>query len=86
MTLTVVTDKRGKIIATMQGSTRKPIARSGVFATLEPAPGQIFREIQVPDGYAKLAPQELHARVAEHMRSGSKPRASSRGKSKFKRN
>jgi hypothetical protein len=77
MTLTVVTDNRGKIIATMQGSASKAHARSGVVATLEPGPGQFFREIQVPDSYAKLTPQALHDRVAEQLRGGSKPRASS---------
>jgi hypothetical protein len=77
MTLTVVTNNHGSIIATMQGSTSKPASRSGVFATLEPAPGQIFREIDVPDAYMKLPPQELHDRVAEQLRAGSRSRSSS---------
>lgn len=37
-------------------------------AVLRPQPAQAFREIEVPDDYAKLTLGELHQRVIEHLK------------------
>ena len=65
--MTIVTNERGKVIATMRGHHKDHLARPGRHATLVPGPGQRFHEVNVPDEYAKYDPEELHRRVRKHL-------------------
>jgi hypothetical protein len=78
MKMTIVTDGKGKLIASMF----EPADRAGPdrgrgegipeeqtedvpSATLRPGPGQVFQEVDVPDDYASLSPDELHRELQE---------------------
>jgi len=56
MKMTVVTDARGKVIASVDGHASSPRKRRGITATIVPQAGQRLHEIEVPGGYAKLEP------------------------------
>jgi hypothetical protein len=49
----------GKVIAT----ARRSLEQSEVQTTFLPAPGQTVHEVEVPDEYATLSPQDLHEKV-----------------------
>jgi hypothetical protein len=49
----------GKVIAT----ARRSVEQSDVQTSFRPAPGQTVHEVEVPDEYATLSPQDLHEKV-----------------------
>jgi hypothetical protein len=59
MKVTVVTNARGEVIASVDGVVSRPPKRRGITATIVPQEGQKFHEIEVPDSYAKLEPLAL---------------------------
>ena len=56
MRVTVVTNARGDVIASVDGYVSAPPKRRGITATIVPQEGQKFHEIEVPESYAKLEP------------------------------
>jgi hypothetical protein len=73
MKITVVTDGQGKILASMGGHASEYRQRPGPFATLRPGPGQVFHELDVPDDYGKLSPDELHRALQLHVPTSTAP-------------
>jgi len=63
--ITIVTDGKGKLIASMFDDTSKQQADDGPSATLRPGPGQEFKEVDVPDDYARLSPDDFHRELKE---------------------
>jgi len=59
MRMTVVTDRRGRVIASAEGAASSPRKRRGMTATIVPEPGQKLHEVDVPASYAKLEPLDL---------------------------
>jgi hypothetical protein len=59
MKLHVLVHHDGKVVATAARTSE----RSDVQTTFRPAAGQTVHEVEVPDEYAKLPPQELHEKV-----------------------
>ncbi|HJP65067.1 MAG TPA: hypothetical protein VKA30_02045 [Actinomycetota bacterium] len=66
MRMTVVTDRKGRLIASMFEDPSPEQAEDAPNATLRPGPGQVFDELDVPDDYAKLSPDELHETLRRH--------------------
>ena len=70
MKITVVTDEAGELLASVFGHVSEHAARLGEprhyqdqeepLATLVCQPGQVLLEVEVPDEYEKLPPDELH--------------------------
>jgi hypothetical protein len=60
MKITMVTDGKGKLVASMFEETSREPTGDGPSATLRPGPGQVFEEVDVSDDYAKLSPDDLH--------------------------
>jgi hypothetical protein len=71
MKLTVITGQKGELVALVHAHLsehdRKKSYENGPHATLRPAPGQKFHEIELPEESAKLAPAELRRRALEHV-------------------
>lgn len=65
MKMTIVTDSKGKLIASAFEDPAKEEAVDGPSASLRPGPGQAFEEIDVPDDYARLTPEELHRELRQ---------------------
>ena len=68
MPMTVVTNARGKVIASVEGHVSAPKVQRGMTATLIPQKGQRFHEIHVPKAYAKLDLHDLHKTLATHVK------------------
>ena len=76
MKLTLITNKKGKLLASMFGHASELTCHLGdaqhypregePLATLEPQRGQFFHEIDVPDKYEELAPDELHKKLRKN--------------------
>ena len=70
MKMTVITDTKGKLLASVFGHVSKQTqqlcdaqhyqGQEGPLATLVCQPGQKFHEIEVPKKYEKLSPDALH--------------------------
>jgi len=70
MKMTVITDTRGKLLASVFGHVSRQTKKLGdarhykcqgePLATLVCQPGQKFHEIEVPKKYKNLSPDELH--------------------------
>jgi hypothetical protein len=73
MKLTVVTNDKGKILASMLGHASEHRRQPGPFATLQPGPEQVFHEIDVPDDYQKLSPDDLHRMLQKHVDNPTAP-------------
>jgi hypothetical protein len=67
MKITIVTDGKGKLIASMFEDTTKHQSDDGPSATLSPGPGQVFEDVEVPDHYAELSPDDLHGELQKHL-------------------
>jgi hypothetical protein len=67
MRITIVTNDHGKIIASMEGHASEHRRRPGPFGTLRAGPGQMIHEVDVPDDYQKLMPQDLHRALQMHI-------------------
>lgn len=65
MKITVVTNSRGKLIASVidQGARRQS---SKIAAGLRPGPGQHCSELEIPDEYLKGTSDDLHAALENH--------------------
>ncbi len=82
MKMTVVTDKQGRLLASMFGyasehaselrQASKGDDERRPMATLVCGPDQVFHEIEVPDTYEQLAPADLHAALRQHLDQGGK--------------
>ena len=72
MKLTVITNEAGELVALVHAHLsehdRNPSYKGGPHATLRPAPGQKFNEIELPQDCEKLSPPELRRRAFEHSR------------------
>jgi hypothetical protein len=68
MRVTVVTNARGEVIASVDGSVSAPRKRRGITATIVPQDGQKFHEIEVPQSYAKLEPLALLKALADRVK------------------
>ncbi len=70
MKMTVITNTKGKLLASVfghvseqasqLGNARHYQGQEGPLATLVCQPGQKFHEVEVPDKYEKLSPDALH--------------------------
>jgi hypothetical protein len=73
MKLTVVTNHLGELVGLarvhLSEHDRKKSFKNGPHATLVPAPGQRFHEIELPAGSEKLAPPELRRAAMEMVRA-----------------
>ena len=67
MKITVVTDAKGKMVASMAGHASSHRAQPGPFGTLRPGSGQVLHEIDVPDHYGSLSPDDLHQALQKHV-------------------
>jgi hypothetical protein len=65
MRVTVVTNAQGRLIACVGGAASSPAKRRGMTATIVPQADQTFREIEVPESYAKLEPLDLFKALAK---------------------
>jgi hypothetical protein len=78
MKLTVVTGRRGELVALVHAHlsehNRNRSHKDGPHATLRPAPGQDFHEVDAPDEYAKKPGAELRTWVLKLL-AGAKRRA-----------
>jgi hypothetical protein len=63
MSLVVITDRLGKVIA---AALLAPKSRAKVVATLAPRPGQTLHEVEMPDYMVKLAPKHQLLAALEH--------------------
>jgi hypothetical protein len=72
MRMTVVTDGKGKLIASMFEDPFLKPSQNGPSATLKPGPGQVFDELEVPDEYGELSPNDLHRELLKHLPRGPK--------------
>lgn len=68
MRVTVITNARGEVIASVDGAASSPPKRRGMTATVVAQPGQKFHEIEVPESYAKLEPLDLLKALSKHVR------------------
>jgi hypothetical protein len=68
MRVTVITNARGEVIASVEGSASSPPKRRGLTARVVPQEGQTFHEIDVPDSHAKLAPLDLLKALAKQVK------------------
>lgn len=67
MKVTVVTDGKGNVVASMAGHASSHRSPPGPFGTLRPGPGQVLHEIDVPDHYGSLSPDDLHQSLHKHV-------------------
>lgn len=73
MKMTLIMNKEGQLLASMfghaselectLGNPKHYQGYDGPLATLKCQPDQEFREVEVPDVYEKLSPDELHAEL-----------------------
>ena len=67
MRLTVITSCNGVVTGTIKGH-----ANDFIFETFRPAliieKGERTHEVEVPDEYEKLNPDELHQKINEHIK------------------
>ena len=68
MKIAVLTDREGKVLATIRGSEERvkgPVARFGLRVTV---PGHKLHEIELPSHMEKiLSAEELHRALKEHL-------------------
>jgi hypothetical protein len=68
MKMTIVTNGKGKLIASMfEDASKQQVEDDGPSATLKPSPGQAFQEVDVPDDYAELSPDDLHQELRKYV-------------------
>lgn len=72
MKMTIVSNGNGKLVAsafenTYEDTSKELIEEDRPSATLVSGPGQVFEEIDVPDEYAKLSPDDLHRELQKYL-------------------
>jgi hypothetical protein len=70
MKITVVTDRKGRLIASIlepQPKRKAPKDKRTPSAALRPGPDQVFQEIAVPDHYRELSGDDLHEALRKRL-------------------
>jgi hypothetical protein len=77
--MTVVTDKKGRVIATYRHPDEKTSRKDQPKLRLRAGPKQVVQEIDLPSALEEISSaEELHTRLAAHLKKGSKKKASKR--------
>jgi hypothetical protein len=66
MKMTIITNAKGEVTGSMRGHYTDRLQESGQGASILPAQGQKFHEIEFPDELADCDAGELHTRLAAH--------------------
>jgi hypothetical protein len=67
MKMTIVTNGEGKLVASVFEAPSYQQEKGAPSASLRPGPGQEFKDVDVPDEYAELSPDDLHRELLKYL-------------------